>query len=112
MVELKNITDVHTLGVLLGLSPSKLAALQENNPRNNDQQKSDMLNTWLDNDPEKSWNKLVRVLVEMDKGAIAKKIAEKYCPDFIFPGESAVHVQYYFSTHQLVCQSLGKQRLL
>ena len=91
MVELKNITDVHTLGVLLGFSPSKLATIRENNPRNNDQQKSDMLNIWLENDPEKSWNKLVRVLVEMDKGAIAKKIAEKYCPDFVLPGESAVH---------------------
>ena len=105
MVELKNVTDVHTLGVLLGLSPSKLATIRENSPRNNDQQKSDMLNTWLENDPEKSWNKLVRVLVEMDKGAIAKKIAEKYCPDFVFPGESAVHVQYLLRNYWYTCNN-------
>ena len=59
----------------------------------------------LENDPEKSWNKLVRVLVEMDKGAIAKKIAEKYCPDFVFPGESAVHVQYLLRNYWYTCNN-------
>lgn len=79
MVELKDIADAHTLGVHLGLPHSRLTAIRENHPHNVDQQKSEILNSWLEADPDKSWDKLVTVLGKMDKGAIAKKIALKYC---------------------------------
>ena len=87
IVQLKDVVDVHTLGIHLGVPHSRLAVIRKNFPNDNDQQKSDMLNTWLENDSGKSWRKLVDALLLMEEKGVARTIAQTYCPEYVFEGK-------------------------
>lgn len=87
IVQLRDVVEVHTLGIHLGVPHSRLAVIRKNFPTDHDQQKSDMLNTWLENDGGKSWKKVVDALVLMGDTVVARMIAQKYCPEYVFAGK-------------------------
>ena len=64
------------LGEYLGIKPGRIAALKQKNGGDPDRLLSNVITEWLNNDSEKSWQKLAKALENCDHSLIAKKI----CP--------------------------------
>ena len=66
----------YQLGVQLGLKPYKLEEFQAKHPRDVQNCKTEVLNWWLDNEENTSWEKLAKA-VEKNHSVLAKKLREK-----------------------------------
>lgn len=75
---LKEVTDWETLGIGLGLTTTKVEEIARKH-REPHVCKKDILDHWLRNDAEPSWEKVAMALVEMDRRDVARKIREVYC---------------------------------
>ena len=65
------------LGTFLDLSYTKLQDLSHNNTGNVEGLMIDVLNYWLETDPEKSWSKLAEAVGNCGYGVLAEKIRQK-----------------------------------
>ena len=63
------------LGTFLGINPGRIFTLESNNIGNADEMLSAILSEWLNNDDEKSWEKLADALRRLDHSLMADKIA-------------------------------------
>ena len=73
-------SEARRLGVFLDLSYSKLQDLSHNNTGNVEGLMMDVLNYWLETDPEKSWSKLADAVEDCGYGVLAEKIRQKSSP--------------------------------
>ena len=62
------------LGVYLGIKPGRIAALKQISGGDPDRLLSSIITEWLDNDKEKSWQKLATALRHCHHSLIANKI--------------------------------------
>ena len=77
---LKEVADWETLGVRLGVSASKSDEIARNRSyRDPHLCKKDLLNHWLENDADPTWEKVAIALEEMDMRNAARKIRTAYC---------------------------------
>ena len=77
------VLDWHILGTKLDLPVHILEKIRiDYSVYGTDRQKQEMINKWLAYDTEASWSKLVSALDEMENHALAKKIQDKYIPDY------------------------------
>ena len=65
------------LGTYLDVSHAKIQEFRENNMVNAKGLLIDVLNYWLDTDPEKSWSKLAEAVGDCGCGVLAEKIRQK-----------------------------------
>ena len=65
------------LGVYLGIKPGRIAALKQISGGDPDRLLSSVITEWLDNDSEKSWQKLATALRHCHHSLIAEKIASQ-----------------------------------
>ena len=75
--ELSEITDWHSLGVKLGVRPGQLCKIEANHTTV-DRKKHELLALWLGNNPNPSWEEIVRVLQQMGEDTVATRIKQKY----------------------------------
>ena len=64
------------LGIYLGIKPRRISALKSNNNGNADGMLSAILSEWLNNDGEKSWEKLAKALRNLGHSLMADKIVK------------------------------------
>jgi len=78
--ELTAVTDDwFTFGVLLGVPPSRLKAIQASKGQGGVQQwKVDMFQAWLDNKLDASWEDIVSALKQLENLRLATKLKKKY----------------------------------
>ena len=69
--------EAKTLGTYLDLPHSKLQDLSHNNMGNVEKFMIDVLNYWLETDPEKSWSKLAMAVEDCGYGVLAEEIRQK-----------------------------------
>ena len=69
-------SEARRLGTFLDLSYSKLQDLSHNNTGNVEGLMMDVLNYWLETDPEKSWSKLAEAVEDCGYGVLAEKIRQ------------------------------------
>ena len=62
------------LGTFLGINHGRISTLKSNNVGNADEMLSAILSEWLNNDSEKSWEKLAKALRNLSHSLIADKI--------------------------------------
>ena len=70
-------SEARKLGTFLDLSYSKLHDLSHNNMGNVEGLMMDVLNYWLETDPEKSWTKLAEAVEDCGYGVLAEEIRQK-----------------------------------
>ena len=63
------------LGEYLGVKPGRIEALKQKSGGDPDRLLSNVITEWLNNDSEKSWQKLATALRHCDHSLIAKKIS-------------------------------------
>ena len=78
--ELKDLTwaEVKLVALHLGLDFPKLKQIEEQCSELSDRV-LEAMDTWLNSDPEASWEKVVRALDDNSKTVLAQEIEEKYC---------------------------------
>ena len=62
------------LGVYLGIKPGRISALKKNNNNDADRLLSEIITEWLNNDNEKSWDKLANALKKCNHSVMADKL--------------------------------------
>ena len=65
------------LGTYLDVPHAKIQEFRENNMGNAKGMLIDVLNYWLETDPEKSWSKLAEAVEDCGYGVLAEKIRQK-----------------------------------
>ena len=78
-MEVVPVSDWFMLGTRLGVQSHLLHTIQESNPHNPQRCKLDMLDTWLRNTSNPSWNDVMNALCQMEEKKVAKKIEQMYC---------------------------------
>ena len=80
LIELKDVTNWHLLGVYLRVRKSKLDAIQTQHLLSHgiDHCKGEALSAWLRGNPDASWKELVDALSLMDEQALATTLRAKY----------------------------------
>ena len=80
LIELKDITNWHLLGMNLGVRKSKLDAIQAQHLLSHglDRCKGEALSVWLRGNAKASWKELVDALRQMDEQALATTLEAKY----------------------------------
>ena len=77
------VLDWHTLGIKVGIPYHLLGEIQiKYSAYGIGRQRQEMITTWLDYDPEASWDKLANALEEMGKHVAATKIWNTYVPGY------------------------------
>jgi len=71
------VTDWYHLGIFLDIQHAKLDVIQTNHPNNDQRQKTEMLNVWLDQ-KDASWKELCNALNKLQLNTVARKIRDKY----------------------------------
>ena len=69
-------SEAKKLGTFLDISYSKIQDLSHNNTGNVDGFMMDILNYWLETDPEKSWSKLAEAVEDCGYRDLAEKIRQ------------------------------------
>ena len=82
--ELHDVISWFQLGIYLDISPSELMKIRADHREKTDDCKTEMLVTWLRQTTDPSWSTVVKALVGIKMGALARKVAVKY-------GESISH---------------------
>jgi len=70
-----NVSEWHSLGIQLDILPHKLKELEEYPPH---QRKCHMIEKWLENDPNQSWEKLLEGLKKIGHNHVAQQILSQY----------------------------------
>ena len=70
--------DWHSLGVKLNLQGYQLREIERNYDENN-RRKNEVLDLWLRNTRNPSWEPVVQALYEMKEKVLADNIRTKYC---------------------------------
>lgn len=79
-IALKDVVDWETLGLYLDVEMSTIETIaRDRNHRDPHLCKMDLLNHWLRNDPDPSWEKVAAALDEMERQGVAEKIRRTYC---------------------------------
>ena len=79
--ELTDMTEWHQLGVKLEVPPSTLYIIESNHPHDAKRCKTEVLNWWLENALEISWEKLARAVEAVGGHAtVAKRLRLKMNP--------------------------------
>ena len=77
---LKDLTwsDIESMALQLGVQYEKLQQIMQ---QNNELTRSlhSAMHSWLENDPDASWAKIVTALNDIGKKVLAKEIQQKYC---------------------------------
>ena len=77
------VLDWHILGTKLDLPVHILEKIRiDYSVYGTDRQKQEMINKWLAYDTKASWSKLASALGKMGNHTLAKKIQDKYIPDY------------------------------
>lgn len=74
--ELREVTDWFYLGMCLGIPIAKLQAIKQDY-KHTDERKREVFLKWMEME-EPTWSKIVRVLREMGKKALANQIAQNH----------------------------------
>ena len=69
----------HELGVKLGLQGHQLREIEQNYPRDSNRCKTEMLDLWLRNSENPSWEAVAKALCLMQECVVANEIQRKYC---------------------------------
>ena len=79
--ELSEVTHWYSLGIQLGLAPGTLYNIESNHPHDADRCKIDVLDWWLRNEQDATWEKLAQAL-EAVRGhdVLVQKLREKVHP--------------------------------
>ena len=77
MKELKDVGNWYSLGFYLGVKPKNLEYLKHSH-YDPDQCLIQVINKWLLNDTEASWQTVVNALVNIEHSVLAKNIASKF----------------------------------
>ena len=76
--ELREVTGWYQLGLQLEVAPFKLREIEKDHPQDSQRCKSEVLNWWLQNAQEVSWEKLAQALEAMGgHAAVARKLRNK-----------------------------------
>ena len=75
---LTEVSEWHSLGIQLDILPHKLKELEEYPPH---QRKCHMIEKWLENDPNQSWEKLLKGLKNIGHNHVAQQIRLQYQKD-------------------------------
>ena len=70
------------LGTFLGIKKGRIDALRKDNDGNADQLLTAIIEEWLQNDKEKSWEKLADAVRSCHHPLLADKILKQYCGVF------------------------------
>ena len=70
-------SEAKELGTYLDVPHAKIQEFRENNMGNAKEMLIDVLNYWLETDPEKSWSKLAEAVEDCSYGVLAEKIRQK-----------------------------------
>ena len=70
-------SEAKKLGIYLDLPHTKLQEFSHNNTGNVEGFMMDVLNYWLETDPEKSWSKLAEAVEDCGCGVLAEKIRQE-----------------------------------
>ena len=75
---MREVTEWYHLGLQLGVTPFKLREIERDYPQDTQRHKSEVLDWWLRNAPECSWEKLTEALEAMGgDGVLVKKLRKK-----------------------------------
>ena len=74
-----SVQNWHRLGVKLGLQGHQLHEIEQNYPRDSNRCKSEMLDLWLRNTKNPSWEAIAEALCRMQECVVANEIQRKYC---------------------------------
>ena len=85
----EDVVDWDGLGLQLGVSHSRLKKIRREN-MTEDERRRDMIFTWMNSDPEASWEKLAGALTKVSYRILATKIINQVLP--LLQGTLAVTV--------------------
>ena len=71
--------DWNALGLQLGVSHSRLKKIGREN-KSEDECRGSVIHTWMNSDPEASWEKLSSALIKIDHRVLANKIDTQILP--------------------------------
>ena len=74
---LKEVSDWHKLGVVLGIPPSELRKIEQDY-QGSDRRKTETLDLWLRNTRSATWSTVESALQEMNQHTVAETIHQKY----------------------------------
>ena len=78
---MREVTEWYQLGLQVGVTPFKLKEIESNYPQDAQRRKSEVLNWWLRNAPEASWEKLAQALEAMGEyTTVAYRLRNKVPP--------------------------------
>ena len=78
VTELNDFADWKRLGVELRVSFKKLIVIEKENNGNVQDSTMEMLDTWLDSNPDSNWEQVVEALDNINKKTLAHHLREKY----------------------------------
>ena len=78
---MSEVTRWYSLGIQLGLTPGTLSSIESNHPHDADRCKIDVLDWWLRNEQDGTWEKLAQALEAMrGHDVLVQKLREKVHP--------------------------------
>ena len=77
--ELKSVENWHLLGIKLGLHGYQLREIEQNYSRDGQRCKTEVLDLWLRNAKNSTWEAIAEVLSLMKECVVADEIRKKYC---------------------------------
>ena len=90
VLELHEVSDWFGLGLHLDIPPAELHSIKHNTTLHSTQEfRMEMFSVWMRKQPEPSWPRVVKALMEVGRESLAQKIALKYGKTSF--AESTVH---------------------
>ena len=79
-LELRDLTwsEVTSLAIQLDVKYSKLKQIEDGN-RHHNTRLYEAMDTWLENDPDATWAKLIEALKSIDKNVLASQVEKTFC---------------------------------
>ena len=74
--KLNEVTEWHALGIQLKVPPSTLCTIEQDWPRDAKRRKSEMVNAWLRQDSDASWEKLARALSTVGYQVLSEELSQ------------------------------------
>ena len=96
----------YQLGVQLNVKTSRLDVIRANHPNDVDGAKMELVTEWLNNDPDKSWDKLASALRQIGRINLSDKISaygQGMLSSFVFHVLIHILIIYFFTAHVLFC---------
>lgn len=74
--KLHEVTEWHALGIQLKVPSSTLRAIEQDWPRDAERRKSEMVNAWLRQDSDASWEKLAQALSTVGYQVLSEELSQ------------------------------------